>query len=141
MLFPLATDGILETLHRFWPVGSIFISAVNTDPAVLMGFGTWQAFGAGRVLVGQDAGQVEFDAPGETGGSKTHTLTENEMPIHTHVENSNNISTGGLRGWSAPDTSTNTSMATGFSTGPAGGGAPHNNLQPYITVKFWQRIG
>lgn len=54
-----------------WPVGSVFISVVSTNPATLLGFGTWAAFAAGRVLVGLDAAQTEFDAVEETGGSKT----------------------------------------------------------------------
>lgn len=54
-----------------WPVGSIFLSAVSTNPATLLGFGTWSAIGAGRVLVGIDAVDVDFDTLGETGGAKT----------------------------------------------------------------------
>lgn len=44
----------------------------------------------GRVPVGKDASQTEFDAMGETGGAKTHTLTQTEMPVHTHVQNAHN---------------------------------------------------
>lgn len=40
----------------------------------------------GRVAVGLDASQVEFDTLGETGGAKTHTLTTAEMPVHTHIQ-------------------------------------------------------
>lgn len=122
-----------------FPVGSIFIAAVATNPATLLGYGTWAAFAAGRVLVGIDADQTEFDTALEEGGAKTHTLTEAEMPSHTHVENSNNATTGGLRGWGAPDTSTNTPTATGYSTAPAGGGGAHNNLQPFVVVYIWRR--
>lgn len=159
MRFPLASDGVLDTLHRMWPIGSVFISTVNTDPAELIGVGTWEAFAAGRVLVGLDTGQTEFDTLGETGGAKTHTLTESELPAHshgitdpghTHVENSNNTTTGALRGWGAPDTSTNQTTATGYSTASSqtgvsvdstGGGDAHNNLSPYLVVRFWRRTG
>ncbi len=44
----------------------------------------------GRTIVGKDAAQTEFDVLGETGGAKTHTLTEAEMPTHTHVQNAHN---------------------------------------------------
>ena len=65
----------------YYPVGSIYINAsVATNPATLLGFGTWAAFGAGRVMVGLDAGQTEFDTAEETGGAKTHTLTTGELP-------------------------------------------------------------
>ena len=74
-----------ETLY---PVGSIYINAsVSTNPSTLFGFGTWVEFGKGRVLVGVDTGQTEFDTLGETGGAKTHTLTINEMPAHSHQWN------------------------------------------------------
>jgi microcystin-dependent protein len=44
----------------------------------------------GRIPVGLDSTQTEFDALAETGGSKTHTLTSAQMPSHTHVQNSHN---------------------------------------------------
>lgn len=69
-----------------FPIGSVFISVVSTNPGTLLGYGTWSAFGAGRVLVGLDAGQTEFDVVEETGGAKTHTLTSAEMPSHTHTQ-------------------------------------------------------
>lgn len=60
-----------ETLSRLWPIGSIFISAVSTNPADLFGFGTWTAFGAGRVLVGVDPTDAAIDAAEKTTGAKT----------------------------------------------------------------------
>lgn len=78
------------TLDQVYPIGSIYMSAVSTNPATLFGFGTWAAFGAGRVPVGFDAGQSEFDAAEKTGGAKTHTLTAAEMPVHGHVQDSHN---------------------------------------------------
>jgi hypothetical protein len=58
-------------LSVLYPVGSVYINAaVSTNPGTLLGFGTWAAFGAGRVLVGLDAGDVDFDTVEETGGAK-----------------------------------------------------------------------
>ena len=61
---------LLLSLH---PIGCIYESTDSTSPETLFG-GTWAAFGAGRVLVGIDSTQTEFDTIGKTGGEKTHTL-------------------------------------------------------------------
>src|SRR5687768_14976223 len=98
-----------------WPVGSVFISVLATDPATLLGFGTWEAFAAGRVLVGIDPLQAEFDTLLETGGAKTHTLTTAEMPAHTHVQSLPSGQTGGAASGTR-DTSTNGSVADALST-------------------------
>jgi hypothetical protein len=86
----------LQALH---PVGSIYINATNnTNPGTLLGFGTWAAFGAGRVPVGFNAADPLFDTAEETGGSKdaivvshTHTGTTDSAGAHQHfaVYNSN----------------------------------------------------
>lgn len=55
-----------------FPVGSVFISAVSTNPATLLGYGTWSSLGEGRVLVGVDTSDPDFDTVLETGGSKVH---------------------------------------------------------------------
>jgi hypothetical protein len=71
-------QAVKESLH---PVGSIYINATNsTNPGTLLGFGTWVAFGAGRVPVGFNASDPLFDTAEETGGSKDSTL-----PSHTHT--------------------------------------------------------
>jgi hypothetical protein len=121
-------------LSSVYPVGSVYINAsVSTNPATLLGFGTWTAFAAGRVLVGLDGGQTEFDTLGETGGAKTHTLTVDEMPAHTHsVPNSGSQNNSFDSGTTVGNDVTGTSGSTG-------GGSAHNNLQPYIVVYMWKR--
>ena len=59
------------SLEDVYPVGSIYISVVATNPGTVFGMGTWVAFGTGRVLVGIDAGDPNFDVVEETGGAKT----------------------------------------------------------------------
>ena len=77
---------VADTLSLAWPVGSVFIAVVATNPNTLLGFGTWSAFGTGRTLVGIDTGDPDFDVVEETGGAKTVTLTTAEMPSHTHTQ-------------------------------------------------------
>ena len=119
-----------------------------TNPATLFGFGTWAAWGAGRVPVGVDAGQTEFNTVEETGGAKTHTLATSEMPSHTHTQNAH--SHGGVLSydynWGSINSSihglhpfaANTGSATATNQNTGGDGA-HNNLQPYITCYMWKR--
>jgi microcystin-dependent protein len=81
--FQLNGTNIFE---KIYPVGSIYTNAaVSTNPATLLGFGTWAAFGAGRVMVGLDSSDSSFNTVEETGGEKTHTLSIAEMPAHNHV--------------------------------------------------------
>jgi hypothetical protein len=87
----LATTAFVQAIKQsLHPVGSIYINATNnTNPATLLGFGTWVAFGAGRVPVGFNAADPLFDSAEETGGSKDTTL-----PSHTHTVTSSGT-TGG----------------------------------------------
>jgi microcystin-dependent protein len=73
-----------------FPIGSIFVAVVSTNPSTLLGYGTWSAFGTGRVMVGYDSGDSDFNTVEGTGGEKTHTLTSTEMPAHTHTQDSHN---------------------------------------------------
>ena len=73
------------TILQSMPVGYVYISVDPTSPATLFGAGTWQRIAQGRMLVGQDPSQTEFDTVEETGGEKTHTLTTGELPAHTHA--------------------------------------------------------
>ena len=126
------------TLQAVYPVGSIYINAaVTTNPGTLLGFGTWVAFGAGRVIVGYNASDSDFDALQETGGAKTHTLSVSEIPSHTH--------TSALRGngedelQNIPSASDNTDPSLTMTTAATGGGGSHNNVQPYIVAYMWRR--
>lgn len=129
-----------------WPIGSVFIGVVATNPATLLGGGTWVSFGAGRVLVGLDATQTEFDTVEETGGAKTHTLTTAEIPAHLHAMNADGKEVAKRAGvdssidFASSTVSVNDADYTGSQdTGLTGGGGAHNNLQPYIVVYFWKR--
>lgn len=137
-----------------FPIGSVFISVVSTNPATLLGYGTWSAFGAGRTLVGLDSGDTDFDTVEETGGAKTHTLTTTEMPSHTHTQNAHNhqilrersATTGAATTQIARTADTSSTVDTNVFTENAtatnqntGGDGAHNNVQPYIVVYLWKR--
>lgn len=126
----------------YWPIGSIYISVVNTNPSQWFD-GVWESFGSGRVLVGVDASQSEFNTVMKTGGEKTHKLTTNEMPSHSHgittFRGSSQWALGYI--WARAATNSDSNNQTWVTnTNNAGGDQPHNNLQPYITVYMWRRI-
>ena len=128
------------TVNGFaYPVGSVYTAIVATNPATLLGVGTWTAFGAGKVLVGIDSGDTSFDTVEETGGSKTdsHALTTSEMPAHTHTSG---WTLGGGDG-SAQVYATTNGGAGAPASGSTGGNAAHTHdiVQPYIVVYFWKR--
>lgn len=135
--------GALEAVNHH-PVGSIYLSVDNVNPAGLFG-GVWIAWGSGKVPVGIDAAQAEFDTVEETGGFKTHTLTASEMPIHNHGGGPLSVDTSNAVGGSASRLARGTATVTGNitpisgSTADAGNGQPHNNLQPYIVCYMWKR--
>jgi hypothetical protein len=145
------------TLAAVYPVGSVYINAaVSTNPATLLGFGTWAAFGTGRVLVGVDSGDTSFDTLGETGGSKdaiipshTHTATVTD-PGHNHTLTGRQHAgaSGSLNEFGdsqSPETFSNTTSIQTATTGitvsnsTAGESVTNKNLQPYITVYMWKR--
>jgi len=121
-----------------YPVGSIYFNAaVATNPATLLGFGTWAAYGGGRVMVGVHSSGT-FDGLNETGGAETHTLSVAELPAHTHSYDRQNTSTDNI---SIDDITRTTGGNSSATSGSTGSGSAHNNIQPYITVYMWKRTG
>ena len=153
----LATTSFVTTaLSAMYPVGSIYINAsVSTNPATLLGFGTWTAFGAGKVLVGLDSGDALFDTLEETGGSKdsivvshTHTATVTD-PGHVHAINAhggnggdinkNNNFSGSNPAIDGTENSVSATTGISVSNSTTGVSATNTNVQPYIVVKMWKR--
>ncbi|MDF2506267.1 MAG: Tail Collar domain protein [Microbacterium sp.] len=96
----------------------------------------------GRIPVGLDATQTEFNTVGKSGGAKDHTLTIAQMPQHQH---SHNQAEGGNLSYSEGGVGTVTAYTTGFGsgrnntsimTGNQGNSQPHNNLQPYVAMNY-----
>jgi len=146
-----------SAVQAAYPVGSIYMNASNaTNPATLLGFGTWVSFGAGRVMIGQDGSS--FTA-GATGGSAdavvvshTHTATSTSTvtdPGHFHgISYVPNLAGGGSGG---PDlngsttiknttsATTGITVSTSTTNASAGTSGTNANLQPYIVVYMWVR--
>lgn len=149
----VVTEALLE---RVYPVGSIYMSVNSTNPGTLFG-GTWVSFGEGRVLVGVDANDTDFNAAQKTGGEKAHTLTEDELPnITGDIQTFTSMTTfrGGIiydaTGAFSPHANpaithagrpTESDTTTAYATVDfdIGGDQPHNNMPPYITCYMWRR--
>ena len=152
---PIANGGtgvatITALGNLFYPVGSLYSSTASTNPGTSLGFGTWTAFGAGRVMIGAGGSYTA----GATGGSAdavvvshTHTATSTDSG-HTHtVANTMSAQSGDLGPSSsyytryAPATiNTGTGVANITTTvASAGVSATNANLQPYIVVYMWER--
>lgn len=130
-----------QLLDIFYPIGIIYESTKPDNPSTFMG-GTWTRFGNGKVLVGVNESDTDFNTVNKTGGEKAHVLTVSEMPSHTHTgENGMQFHMyKGTSGETASDgVNTGTSFKSKANTGATGGNQAHNNLQPYVTVYRWQR--
>lgn len=122
--------------QRTYPVGEILTTRRSGNPSTWLGFGTWERYGQGRVMVGFDEADSSFNALDKTGGAKTHVLTVAELPAHNHTLKLGAGTTGpavylGSNGNVLSDDTT--------SIQNTGDGQAHNNLQPYITVFMWKR--
>lgn len=155
----LTTDDILDTIY---PIGSIYMSVNNTNPATIFG-GTWEQI-KDRFLLA--CGNTYSN--GLYGGEASHTLTVGEMPSHTHTQNSHThtqnshdhgvgittaavsatwksdynafpIYRSGYSGQRRSDGTTASNNATTATNQNTGGGSAHNNMPPYFAVYMWKR--
>ena len=135
-----------------YPIGSIYISVVSTNPATLLGVGTWVAFAEGRTIIGIKSTDTDFDTVEETGGAKTHTLTEAELPEHYHRTWNSRVDSGFNPGdtWFGEDSSVQRTTEyddywggsvtqSSAKTDTVGDGDAHSIMNPYIVTYIWKR--
>lgn len=126
-------DSAWLTAQGAYPVGAIYLSVSEVNPAALFG-GTWERIG-GRFLLGADSTY----AAGSTGGEASHTLTADEMPRHNHEIDNLNAS-GNATPYMTVQAQEKKGYGGNIQTMFAGGGKAHNNLPPYLAVYMWQRV-
>lgn len=140
-----AMGQFIKIMERLLPVGSIIEWAPVDDGenvdlstpesvAEYYGFGTWEAYGEGRVIVGVSS---NYQA-GATGGEEKHTLTVDEIPSHNHAVYMGYGAGSKGPGWARVDSNNpNNPWQRTFSTG---GSKSHNNMPPYIVTYRWRRV-
>ncbi|MFR4340044.1 MAG: hypothetical protein DBX91_14030 [Subdoligranulum variabile] len=142
-----ANNIIAQVLERMLPVGSIVewspVDGGKADlstpekVAAYYGFGTWEAYGSGQMLLGVS----DSHGAGSTGGEEKHTLTQSEVASHYHTVNDvSRYGDAGITGWNFTPDSNGTWHAASVNTTSSGSNEPHNNMPPYITVYRWRRI-
>jgi len=148
----LIAQARVDTLMAENPVGHLRMETMNVNPATFLGFGTWVAWGVGRVPVSVAASGT-FNTVEKTGGAETHTVTTAEMPSHRHgfVHSGSDVIPGTYfqMGRGAGNYPNPAYMGLSREIHPytevtilpeyVGGGSAHNNLQPYITCYMWKR--
>ena len=128
-----------ETLLSTYPVGSIYVSIKNTNPNSLFG-GTWVSWGSGRVPVGVNTSDSNFNTVEKIGGEKTHTLIQKELPASLSFKtNDIGFLVYGEGTAEGEEVGTPFGSNTTLNLTNIGGGRAHNNLQPYITCYMWKR--
>nr|AKH46431.1 phage capsid protein [uncultured marine virus] len=133
-------------LSAVYPVGAIFttVTAYANSAAVVAAIGgtTWVAFAAGKMLIGLDSGDTDFDTVEQTGGAKTHTLSTAEMPSHNHSNGSYTklgISNGSNTTQGVDSSSGELNLINTADIQATGGGTAHSIMNPYIAVYMWKR--
>jgi len=156
------SDITATVLGIIYPVGGLYFSTLSTNPAVLLGFGTWASFGSGQVLVGIDAGDPDFTPVEKTGGNKTSTPNAHggtavnshsgsavdahsgtAIADHTKVANKQGAAAGDVV---TTENHTVTQPANHVVTQPAdhvvtqpSNHAAMSIVQPYIVIYIWKR--
>lgn len=153
---------IATIVDILYPIGRGFLDFTGTDYSNWLGL-KWERELVGMFPVGYNPNDTSFNNLGKTGGEKEHTLTTNEMPSHTHIQNAHthtqaqhrhsmgyNSGSAGNYPCNYRSTNTGTLSYTDYQTPTinsttatnqnTGGGAAHNNLPPYQVVAYWKRV-
>lgn len=124
---------VQAALSNSWPVGAVFPSVVSTNPATLLGFGTWTQIAQGQFLVGQKGTDTDFDTPEETGGSKTHTHAVDVGITVTGAPSGEFMATSGTAAYAAYGDHTHQVDPASVTSGN------NSALPPYFVLYLWKR--
>lgn len=162
----ITPSNLLAVASLLNPIGTIREFNVSTNPATLLGFGTWIAYGAGKFTIAIDSGDATMDTVDETGGAKTVTIGQTNLPnistgagtAHTHVQNAHGHVIRGSSGtgsgavyvqssddgantinWDTDNTTATNQNESAHTHSLGGSGTALNVMNPFIVVYRWVR--
>ena len=126
-LMAASADDHVVRFDQIYPVGSVYINASNSaNPSTYLGVGTWARIGAGKVMVGQDPSDSDFNQTSDEGGNKTATLNIANLAQHNHTVNPASTSLSLSVSQSDAGAHSHTYTAPGSTPVDAGGDATDN---------------
>ncbi|RSJ34329.1 hypothetical protein D8895_09710 [Streptococcus sp. BCA20] len=145
------TPWVVQGIDAFYPPGSIYQSTNPRNPSTFMG-GVWERYGNGKVLVGVDETDADFNAANKQGGSKQHKHTAgsleaaigsidgNTAALGYKASNSNNPINDYTYGISGNNATKPSGKKQNHNTAILGSTGFESSLEPYVTVYRWHRI-
>lgn len=137
----LAQIAGLGSSTQAFKVGAIYLNVTGVNPATELGYGTWSAWGTGKMPVGYDAGQTEFNASEKTGGAKTKNLQHShDVSVSVEVSGSLGTQSNGYQGMGEIGANSVVS-ASGNGSGNTDNqlSTAQDILNPYIVCYMWKR--
>lgn len=140
---------INNAVQKMYPVGSIKMSTSSANPSTYMGFGTWVAWGTGRVPIGVNASDSDFSSVEKTGGSKTVNIAHNHVESVGADANTMYLTAGANGGVYGSTINSSANRMTWKGTPATGatrlnktstaGSSTQSIVQSYITCYMWKR--
>lgn len=123
-----------KLLSEAFPINKVEVFFDAEDHSSFLGF-QWEMISQGKMPIGLNTSDTDFNSIGKTGGEKEVTLTVAQIPPHNHQ--------AFVSATAGPDETITRGTTKGVwrsLISSAGGGQPHNNMPPYIVMAFWKRI-
>lgn len=140
---------ISNAVQKLYPVGHILMSTNSANPSTYLGFGTWTVWGSGRVPVGINSSDGDFNTVNKTGGAKTVNISHNHVESVGADDTTMYLTAGSSGGVYGSTINSNanrmtwkgnpTTGATRLNKTSTSGSTAQSIVQPYIVCYMWRR--
>lgn len=127
-----------KLLSEVFPINKVEVFFDAEDHSNFLGF-NWEMISQGKMPIGLNTSDTDFNLIGKIGGEKEVTLTVEQIPPHDHKDGKINDGITANNG-SKSAVIVHKSESGTIPTTKTGGGQPHNNMPPYIVMAFWRRV-